>query len=318
MPDNNENKEYKSLLSDDDGNARPIRRKKADPMAKVRREIEEQQRQQHEKAELLKLRQGLIEESEEIPEDSPPTYEKPKGWKAVENFFYHYKWAMFGTIFAVALVTFLTVQTLTREKNDLYVLIISNTHSDDLFVNTEELEVALERYCPDFDNNGYVHVGVNYIDLSTKNGMSEYTDAMNQKFHAELFTGDSQLYISDRQIIRLINTVTDASSNVTTEASEEPSTAEVPLHSEFFRDLTELYPDAALYQNVGLQLNTTGMMDQMRWSSCPDDIGIYLRNEFAVDMTGNSDHAREQRRRAEIVLDNIVNNNLVNPDWQGR
>ena len=119
MPENNEKEpQYKSILSDDDGTApRPIRKKQRDPMAEVRREIEEQQRQQREKAELLKLRQGLIDESDEIPEDEPPKFEKPTGAKAVENFFYHYKWRLIGIIFTVALLTFMIIQTVTREKN---------------------------------------------------------------------------------------------------------------------------------------------------------------------------------------------------------
>lgn len=319
MPENNENKEIKSILADDE-NPQPVRRKKKDPMAKVRREMEEQQRQQREKAELLKLRQGLIEESEEIPENQPPKYEKPKGWKAVENFFYHYKWMLGGTIFAVALVTFLVVQTVAREKEDLYVLVISNSSSSGLYSKVDEIEVALERYCPDFDGNGNVHVGVNFIDLNTSNGMNEYTDAQQQKFSAELYTGNSQLYLTDRQIIRLINEVTDASDNYTEEAATEEvsATEEVPLHTQFFRDFTEQYPDATLYQGCGLQLNTTGFIDQARWKSCPDTVGLYLRDEFSMDMTGNGDKAQEQRRRAGIVYDNIVSGNLVNPGWEGR
>ena len=116
MPENNEKEpQYKSILSDDDGTApRPIRKKQRDPMAEVRREIEEQQRQQREKAELLKLRQGLIDESDEIPEDEPPKFEKPTGAKAVENFFYHYKWRLIGIIFTVALLTFMTIQKIGR------------------------------------------------------------------------------------------------------------------------------------------------------------------------------------------------------------
>lgn len=314
---NNDEKQYKSILTDDNGTAQPIRRKKKDPMEKVRREIEEQQRQQREKAELLKLRQGLIEESDEIPEDAPPKYEKPKGWKAVENFFYHYKWMLFGTIFAVALASFLIVQTVTKQKNDLYVLVIANSASDGFYVKTADIEVALERYCPDFDGNGYVHVGVNYIDLANGNGMSEYSDAQRDKFSAELFTGDSQLFLTDRQIINLINSYTDSSDNVSIETAEESATAEVPLHSEFFRDLTGEYSDAVLYQGVGVQANSTGFTDQVKWKGCPDTIGFYLRNEFQTDMTGNSSRAQEQRRRAEIVLDNIINDNVVNPDWQG-
>ena len=195
--------------------------------------------------------------------------------------------------------------------------VIANSSSDGFYAKTADIEVALERYCPDFDGNGYVHVGVNYIDLSSKGGMSEYSDAQLDKFSAELFTGDSQLFLSDRQIINLINSYTDTSDNIAEEVTEESATAEVPMHSEFFRDLSEEFPDAVLYQNVGVQLNSTGFTDQAKWKSCPDTIGLYLRNEFQTDMTDNGDRAKEQRRRAEIVLDNIVNNNVVNPDWQG-
>ena len=292
MPENNEKTpekepQYKSILSDDDGTApRPIRKKQRDPMAEVRREIEEQQRQQREKAELLKLRQGLIDESDE----------KPTGAKAVENFFYHYKWRLIGIIFTVALLTFMTIQTVTREKKDLYVLAISTTGSSGIYAKTHDIEVALERYCPDFDGNGKVHVGVNFIDLSTEGGYSEYTDAQNEKFSAELFSGDSQLYLTDEGIITLINRI--AASGETEEAAAEEADGQI---IQFF---------------TGLQLNTTGFVDEARWKSCPDTVGLYLRDTFE-NMMGNNEKTAEQRERARIVYENIINGNVVNPDWQG-
>lgn len=304
--------EYKSLLSDDNGNAQPIRRKKKDPMAQVRREIEEQQRQQREKAELLKLRQGLIEESE-FAEQSTPVYEKPTGWKAVENFFYHYKWIMAAVIFAVVLITILTVQLLTREKRDLYVLAISTTNSSGIYAKTTDIETALERYCPDFDGNGYVHVAVNFINLSTENGVSEYTDSNSMKFTSELMAGDSQLYLTDTGIIALINEIASDGTEEAADTGEDPE-----LILQFFTDFTEEYPDAVLYAGCGLQLNTTGFTDEARWKSCPDTVGLYLREEFSSNMTGNDKDAKEQRCRAEIVYENIISGNVINPDWQGR
>lgn len=317
MPENHENNtekepQYKSILADDDGTApRPIRKKKRDPMAEVRREIEEQQRQQREKAELLKLRQGLIDESDEIPEDEPPKYEKPTGAKAVENFFYHYKWRLIGIIFVVALLTFMTIQTVTREKKDLYVLAISTTGSSGIYAKTHDIEVAFERYCPDFDGNGKVHVGVNFIDLSTEGGYSEYTDAQNEKFSAELFSGDSQLYLTDEGIIKLINRI--AASGETEEAAAEEADGQI---IQFFTDFSEEYPDAVLYDGCGLQLNTTGFTEEARWKSCPDTVGLYLRDTFQ-NMMGNNEKTAEQRERARIVYENIINGNVVNPDWQG-
>lgn len=316
MPDNNENKgnQYKSILNDDDGSAQPIRRKKKDPMEKVRREIEEQQRQQREKAELLKLKQGIIEESEEFPEEGEPVYEKPTGWKAVENFFYHYKWRVVGIAFTLVLLTILTVQLVTREKRDLYVLAISNSNSSGIYAKTKDIETALERYCPDFDGNGYVHVAVNFINLSDENGMSEYYDSNNLKFSSELMAGDSQLYLTDTGIIPLINSI---ATNGTSEAGTDEE-EDAHLLVQFFSDMSEEYPDAVLYDGCGLQLNTTGFIREARWKSCPDAVGLYIREEFTSNMTGNDDDAKEQRRRAKIVYDNIVNNNVVNPDWQGR
>ena len=35
-------------------------------------------------------------------------------------------------------------------------------------------------------------------------------------------------------------------------------------------------------------------------------------------MTGNNEKSAEQRERARIVYENIINNNVVNPDWQGK
>lgn len=316
MPDNNENKEnqYKSILNDDDGSAQPIRRKKKDPMEKVRREIEEQQRQQRERAELLKLKQGIIEESEEFPEEGEPVYEKPTGWKAVENFFYHYKWRVIGIAFTLVLLTILTVQLVTREKRDLYVLAISNSNSSGIYAKTKDIETALERYCPDFDGNGYVHVAVNFINLSDENGMSEYYDSNNLKFSSELMAGDSQMYLTDTGIIPLINSI---ATNGTSEAGTDEE-EDAHLLVQFFCDMSEEYPDAVLYDGCGLQLNTTGFIREARWKSCPDTVGLYIREEFSSNMTGNDDDAKEQRRRAKIVYDNIVNNNVVNPDWQGR
>lgn len=323
MPDNNqtnkpedsgkETQQYRSILSEDDGtNPRPLPRKKKDPMAQVRREIEEQQRQQREKAELLKLRQGLVEEDDEFEEQPEPHYEKPTGWKAVENFFYHYKIQFIIIAFAVVILTFMIVQTATREKKDLYVLAISTTGSSGIYAKTHDIETALERYCPDFDGNGYVHVGVNFIDLSTEGGYSEYTDANNYKFSAELFSGDSQLYLTDEGIIKLINEVVSSS---TAEAQTEEEDPEQVI--EFFAEFSDDYPQAQFYKDCGLQLNTTGFIEQARWKSCPDIVGLYLREEFH-NMTGNDDDAVEQRHRAQIVYENIINDNVVNPNWQGK
>ena len=243
--------------------------------------------------ELLKLKQGLIEESEIIPESGYEGNVELHGRKKIENFFYHYKWRLIIGVLVAAFLAFMIYQTASREKKDLYVLVISTTADSGLYTKLNDIETALEKYCPDFDGNGKVHVGLNYIDLNTSAGMSEYTDAQNYKFTSELFTGDSQMYVADTAIIGIINDI----------AGEEV---------EFFQNYSEEYPDATFYEGCGLQLNTTQLTQDARWSACPDTIGIYVREVFD-NMTGNDSDAQEQRERAEIVMKNIIEGNVVNP-----
>lgn len=257
------------------------------------KKLEEEQRRLMEKRELLKLRQGLVEESEIIEEAEPKEKPKLKGWKKVENFFYHYKWHVVGISFAVLLLGFMTLQTILREKNDLYVLVISTNNDTGLYAKSDDIEKALERYCPDFDNNGYVHVGVNFINLTPQAGYSQYYDAENMKFTSEIATGDSQMYLGDTGVADLMY---------------EMGNGKV----QYFRLLSEQYPDATLYDGQGLQVNTTEFSELARWSKCPDEVCIYVRGEYE-NMTANSEEAKEQRRRANEVLDNIINGNIINP-----
>lgn len=258
--------------------------------------FDEEQKALREKREILKLKQGIIdvEDSEIIEEKRTEPYEKLHGRKRVENFFYHYKVPFIVITLAVLAVGYMIYDSVTRERNDLYVLAIATTNESGLYTKQLDIERALEQYCPDFDGNGYVHVGVNFINLSEAAGVSQYADAESYKFSSELFTGDSQLYLTDRGIIPLIKEIAD---------DED---------IEFFRDLSEAYPDAALYENCGLQVNTTSFTEVARWTSCPDTVGIYVRSEFA-DMTGNAEDAKIQRERALEVLNNIANNNIINP-----
>ena len=255
--------------------------------------LSDEQKKELERRELLKMKQGLIEESEMIPQDGYVEIPKLTGRAAVSNFFYHYKWFVLVGAFVAFFLSVVLWQTFTKEKEDIYVLAISTTNKSGIYVKQADIETALERYCPDFDGNGYVHVGVNVINISTENGMSEMSDAENYKFHSEIITGDSQLYIADAGILDTLANIAEG-------------------EIQFFEDMSVQYPDAVLYEGQGLQLNTTGFEEQARWQSCPDIVGLYVRAEFD-NMVGNDEDAKEQRRRAQIVFRNIAEGNIVNP-----
>ena len=237
----------------------------------------DEQEKLREKRELLKLKQGIIDESEVIEDyEISHDYKQPEGTsKKIENFFYHYKWHVIAIALIVFFVGYMVIQTVTKEKNDLYVLAISTTNESNIYVKQVDIEKALEQYCPDFDGNGYVHVGVNFMNIAKDAIIADYSDAENFKFQAELFTGDSQLYLTDQGIIDVINSIGNG-------------------EIEFFTVMSDEYPDAAFYKDQGLQLNTTDFIDAARWTDCSDIVGLYVRDVFE-GQTGDPEDIAEQR-----------------------
>lgn len=255
---------------------------------------DERQRKAHEEyVELLKMKQGLIEESELIPETGYDEMPELTPWGKFTNYIYHNKVFILVGAFLIALMTFLIVQLVTRKVNDLYVLVISTSPDSELAWRYDDLEDALTKYCPDFDNNGYVKVGVNYIDLSFNSGVPDYDSAQSMKFTAEMYTGDSRLIIADEGLWERLR-----------EADG--------LTEKLFEDLSEYFPEDDLFNKVGLHINSLGLHKDARWDTCSDKINLYLRTDF-TSATGSRKDADEQRERAHTVLRNIIEGNIVNP-----
>ena len=82
---------------------------------------------------------------------------------------------------------------------------------------------------------------------------------------------------------------------------------------DFFVDFSGEYPDAKLIDDRGLVLNDTDFTEYARWSTCPDDVAVYVREVFE-NMTGNSKQAQEQRERALTVYRNLASGIVVNAE----
>lgn len=257
------------------------------------KEDEKQRQARQDYIELLKMKQGIIEESELIPETGYVEIPELHGWAKLQNYIYHNKvYILLGIAFG-ALLIFMTVQTVTRKKNDLYVLVISTSAESELAWRSTDIEEALALYCPDFDGNGYVKVGVNFIDLGFSNAAADYNNAQSMKFSSEMYTGDSQMFIADEGFWHQLY---DADG----------------LEDELFEDLSDSFTEDRLFNRVGLHLNATELHKQARWDTCPDIINIYLRREYP-SASGDQKHAEEQRERAHTVFRNIIEGNIVNP-----
>lgn len=269
-------------------------------MANRKRETPEEraQRDRQERVELLKMKQGLIEDSEMIPESG---YVKPPevhGWAKVANFFYFNKAIIIISAVVVAILAIPVVQLITRERADLYVMAIAYDSKSEIGWRTDDIEKTLEKYCPDFDGNGKIHVQVIYIDRSTRDQQSEYDDIQAQKLIGEFANAQAQMFITDEGFSEWIR----GSGEIDAEAFKT-----------FFLEQTDTVSEDMLFSECGVRLNHTEFANEARWRTCPDNVIVLIRRELD-NGTGNVKTNARNRERAMTVLQNILDNNIVNPD----
>ena len=269
-------------------------------MANRRRETEAEKaaREREERIELLKMKQGLIEESELIPENEHVEKLALHGWSRISNFFYHNKAFILLGAFFVFVISVLVYQIVTKEKDDLFIAAIAFEEDSELRWYIQDLETALERYCPDYDGNGKVHVLVNFIDRTRSEGRSQYDDAQAQKQTAEFMSASAQLYIADEKYLKWLGS----------DDYTDPD-----IYKKIFLDLSDMCPEDMLYEGVGIRVNKTALAKEMRWENCPDNVIILIRDELNNGSSSIKTNAKN-RENALNVLRNILDDNIVNPE----
>lgn len=247
------------------------------------------------KRELLKLKQGLIEESEIIKEEKPPKIEL-HGRARWENLFYHYKVPFFLSILAVFVLIFLMTDFFNRDVMDVRVLVVSSTSEANAVVslNGDELELAFERFCPDFNNDKKVHVDAFVINMTRE----EYTDpnmyvANQTKLFGEMQSGVAQMLLGDSKAFSLI-------------------IGEDEKIDDFFIDLSEIYPDnPQIWNKYYFKVRGSKLANAVNWiGGCPDDMYIAIRKNSYGFGTSVRD-TEKYRQQAQEILDNIVNDNVI-------
>lgn len=251
---------------------------------------------QDDKRELLKLKQGIIEESEEIHEEEKPVYEL-HGWKRVENFFYHNKWYVAAAVFFAFVAAFLVLSLVQKEQGDLRVMVVTKdkTIASEIMFKTGDLEKAFELYCPDYDDNGYIHVDVYNVDLS-ENPDPQYSLAAVTKITSEIMYGEAQLFLVD---------------SLGAQAVTNDNLSQ-------FVDLSKIYPDVDCIDGVFLKIKASGFAANAQYyEACPDDLYLAVRN--ASESDENSFRSLAAKKKALEIIDNIVNDYYAGwIDDQGR
>jgi len=179
----------------------------------IQRVIEEREKKKQEaydrrireeRIELMRLKQGLIEESETIHEEHEAPVKMSFGKKIV-NFFYHNKWWLgIGTLFAF-IVCFLVYSFMTKPHPDMVVLVIADNVE---IGEMSKLEDYFEGFAEDTNGDGKVQVSVYYIPYSDDD-YKNYTNGADNKLTTQLQSADSVIVIGGKKLVDMIGTDND-------------------------------------------------------------------------------------------------------------
>ena len=213
---------------------------------------EEQLRQ--DRLELIRLKQGVIDESETIHEERPEEKHYTI-WQRLGNFFYHNKWWLGIACFFVAMTGYLTWQWVTTVRPDMIVLLLV----DDDFFNAacnERIGDLFEQYIEDENGDGKIAVDVYYIPASEAAADNSGYTGNTTKLFAEFQIAEACIVISN-------------------DAADQFIVPDSTLY-----DLSADYGQYAQTEAMRFYLTDTAFFDDLEWDGDPlgDDVYIGIRS----------------------------------------
>ena len=169
-----------------------------------------------EKIELMRLKQGIIEESETIHEEKEEEIKLTFG-KKISNFFYHNKWWLGLAVFFVFLGSYLIYDIVTKPRPDMVILMLCDNAA---VGNSVYLEEYFTEFGEDSNKNGKTEVSVYYIPY----GDDDYANYQNG------VTNKLTTYLNNDEGIMIIG-------------NEKTITDLIVTPEESLIDLSTLYPD---------------------------------------------------------------------------
>ncbi|MGN1133966.1 MAG: hypothetical protein ACI4RN_05865 [Oscillospiraceae bacterium] len=218
--------------------------------ARREKEIQEQKnrekRLQQERIELLKLKNGVIDDSEEFQEHHDPKIEL-HGTAKLANIWYHFKWIILFVAFLILVAGYITYDTLSRTKPDLQILMVAN---NGLQYREEELENFFEKYMTDINDDGEVKAEVIIAPLD-KNKLDEMHTTYQNKVAGALQSGDALMLICDSNTDETVQ--------------------------EIFKNVKSEFPDNKYITDKGLSLNMQLFAKEIDFESLPNDVYLAIR-----------------------------------------
>ena len=233
-----------------------------------------------EKVDLIRLKQGVITESDKIFRDEGPAKQYTV-WQKIGNWFYHSKWWLGIASFIVLVTAFLIYDYVTREDPDLRIMMLSEHPA--MYAESDQLCTWLEGFAEDWNGDGETKVGAVYIPVSkdTMEMSGNYSAAYNSQLLVQFQSATCMLVLAD-----------DASL-----AYLQPD--------DMFVDLEELYPDCPYVKGWRLDLMETkfaelwGLTEPLKDGSC-------LALRIPQEAMNSQEEADEAYAHAKALLDRIV------------
>ena len=279
----NDDDEYEKQLAEQERNRIALEEKaKQEYEKQIEQEKEMHLKQLHnDKLEMLKLKQGVVEDTHQL-EAEKAIVVKPKGWKAVENFFYlNSVYIILFTIFFV-IAGFLLHNLLTTKRPDMTVMALPQSGVAEKISKFEDL---FEKYTTDVNGDGKKYVSVIHIPIEPSadsfDANPSATMGYQTKFLAELQAGKTMLIISNEKC----------------DPKLEPQTV--------LQDLTLIYPNNPMVTKYGLKLEGEKIKKLLDWEDMPDGMYIGIRDPKKSFGTSQK-KAQEQYDDAKEILDSLV------------
>ena len=247
---------------------------------KQKREAYERQLQ-NERIELMRMKQGLVEESDSIQEEQPEEEIKMSLGKKIGNFFYHNKWWLGLGVFFTGLVIFLAVDLLSKPNPDMVILMLCPNES---ISSSTYLESYFTEFGEDSNKNGEVLVSVYYIPYSDDE-YQNYTKGVTNKLTTFLNNAEGVVIIGNKQ-----------------------TTEDLLIPEDSLVDLSELYPDNPHVKDYFFYLKDTPFAERLGIpaSEISDDMFFAVRKPKSL-INASKEDMQETYDKDFPVFDKIIN-----------
>lgn len=248
--------------------------------AHQRQEEEERDRRlMEEKRELIRLKQGLIDESESTIHEEHEEHIELTFWQKIGDFFYHNKWWLWIAAVAAVFVCWFAVTMITKPRPDMTILVIGE---NSMLGEESGVGPYVAQFTEDNNKNGKKLVSVCYIPYSPDS--ENYTNAVDTRLSAMMQSAEAVIVLGNKDIYSAV----------------------VP--EDVFADLSEIYPDNPHVDKYKFMLNDTDFAEKIGIdkSYLTDDWFLAIRIPHRLLYT-SKEKMQEMYDRDFVVFDRLIN-----------